>query len=937
MKTFLEYVAEDIKHKYGEKMGRTAIIFPNKRASIFFNAALAKDADKPFWSPAYTTISEFFREQSSLQVADNIKLICELYKVYVQLTGSQETFEHFYGWGQLLLADFDDIDKNMADARMVFSNVEGFHEYDEIDYLSQDQLELLRKFFANFSEDQNTLLKRKFLDLWQRLYDIYRDFNESLSRQGLAYEGQVFRQVASKENLHLRYDNYLFVGFNMMQKTEIRVAKQLQEMGKAKFYWDFDRYYTKVRNINGVDIEHEAAHYVNQLRKLFPNELEENRNEIFDNFENLTNINIISAPTEDIQARYVSTWLKENERWKDGTQTAVVLADENLLPTITYCVPEGVKANITMGYPLALSPLTSMIMQLISLQVSKRYRHPYSRKIFVDKILRQPYARFFDSEMLKQPIKPNGTEDIEPLTLINYLFEIIKQIGAHCRTDDNNEPYIVQDGFFRESLFRIYTQLSRLRDLIEAGDLPMISGNGLQALLRQLINEDSVPFHGEPAEGVQLMGVLETRNLDFKHVLLLSCNEGNLPKGISDTSFIPYSIRKAFSLTTVDNKVSIYSYYFHSLLQRAEDVTLVYDNATTDGKTGEMSRFLLQLLTDKGAAIKKYSLQTPLEIIKLKPQAIRKDGLVRKALDSIDSFAPTALNNYLRCQLRFYYRYILHIKEPDNPEEETVDNIQFGLIFHKAAQLIYEYLAGNDQHVVTDQDITRLRNDKNKMNSFLDEAFKIEYFKDAKPSYNGLQVINRKVIMKLLQKMLDIDKADTPFTILGTEKKIFSNVTTGKGKEIAIYGYIDRLDSINDKGSGRQVIRVVDYKTGRNKKSSIKSIAEIFDPKNILSKHTDYYLQTILYAKMVWGNPNLNKEKLPVKPILFYVQNAKGAENDSDLLIDKTPVVVDDHFTDEFAEGIHKVVEDIFDESLPFSPTQDTKQCTNCPFYEYCY
>ena len=241
MKTFLEYVAEDIKHKYGEKMGRTAIIFPNKRASIFFNAALAKDADKPFWSPAYTTISEFFREQSSLQVADNIKLICELYKVYVQLTGSQETFEHFYGWGQLLLADFDDIDKNMADARMVFSNVEGFHEYDEIDYLSQDQLELLRKFFANFSEDQNTLLKRKFLDLWQRLYDIYRDFNKSLSRQGLAYEGQVFRQVACKENLHLRYDNYIFVGFNMMQKTEIRVAKQLQEMGKAKFYWDFDR------------------------------------------------------------------------------------------------------------------------------------------------------------------------------------------------------------------------------------------------------------------------------------------------------------------------------------------------------------------------------------------------------------------------------------------------------------------------------------------------------------------------------------------------------------------------------------------------------------------------------------------------------------------------------------------------------------------------
>ena len=937
MKTFLEYVAEDIKQKYGENMGRVAIVFPNKRASIFINAALAKDTDKPFWSPAYTTISEFFREQSSLQVADNIKLICELYRVYIDLTQSQETFEHFYGWGQLLLADFDDIDKNMADARMVFSNVEGFHEYDDLNYLSQDQIELLKKFFANFSEDQNTVLKRKFLDLWQRLYDIYTRFNERLAQQGLAYEGQLFRQVASKEDLKLRHDTYIFVGFNMMQKAEIRVAKLLQEMGKAKFYWDYDRYYTSRKRFNGVEIEHEAGHYVNQLRQLFPNELEDSRDEIYDNLGKLTDISIMSAPTEDIQARYVAKWLRENDRWKDGIRTAVVLADENLLPTITYCVPENVVANITMGYPLALSPLTSMIMQLISLQVGKRYRHPYSRKIFVDKILHLPYAQFFDSTLLDQPLKPGTSSDTDPLKLVNFLLEIVNQIGAHCRTEDKAEPLIVQDQFFRECLFRIYSQLSRLRDLIEDGDLPVISGEGLQSLLRQLINEDSVPFHGEPAQGVQLMGVLETRNLDFKHVLLLSCNEGNLPKGISDTSFIPYSIRKAFSLITVDNKVSIYSYYFHSLLQRAEDVTLIYDNATTDGKTGEMSRFLLQLLTEKGTTVKKLALQTPLEIIKQQPPTIKKEGLVKDALNSIDSLTPTALNNFLRCPLRFYYRYILHIKEPVNPEEETIDNVQFGLIFHKAAQLIYDDLSSNAQHLVRKEDITRLRKDNQKMEQFLDEAFKLEYFKDAKPSYNGLQVINRKVIMRLLQKMLEIDADNAPFTILGTEKNISSRLTTATGKQVGIYGIIDRLDCAADKASGRQVIRVIDYKTGRKNDSGLKSIAEIFEPKNIVGKHTDYYLQTILYSKIVWDDKHLNRSGLPVKPILFYVQNAKAGEDDLDLLINKVPVAVDKDFGDEFTDGIQKVINDIFDESQPFTPTPNTDQCDKCPFYNYCY
>ncbi|MGI6222880.1 MAG: PD-(D/E)XK nuclease family protein [Prevotella sp.] len=936
--TFLEYVAQDIKNKYGTNLGRIAVVFPNKRASIFLNAALAQGEVRPIWSPAYITISQLFRSQSKLQVADPIKLVCDLYQVYIQLTHAQETFEHFYGWGQLLLSDFDDLDKNMADPKQVFRNVEGLHEYDDVTFLNDDQKQLVQKFFANFTDNQDSYLKQKFLEFWSRLYDIYTEYNNHLASQNLAYEGQLYRQVAKLDELKLNYDCYLFVGFNMMQEAEIRLARKMQELGKAKFYWDFDTYYTRPIQVGDKEIPHEAGFYVNQLRKLFPNQLDESREDIFDNLSQLKDITIVAAPTEDIQARYVATWLKEHDRYKDGTRTAVVLADENLLPTMVHCIPEEVKQlNITMGYPLALSPLTSLVMQLIQLQVNKRYRNTYSRKIFIDKLLRLPYASLFDSDLLSEPLSKGSSSDPDPMKLMDFLFEVIRQMGVNCRKLSDSEEPFAANPFFQESLFRIYTQLNRLRQLIEQGDLPEMSGEGLQALLRQLINSDSVPFHGEPAVGVQVMGVLETRNLDFDHVLVLSCNEGNLPKGVNDTSFIPYAIRKAFQLTTVDNKVGIYSYYFHSLIQRAKDVTLVYNQSASDGKTGEMSRFMLQLITEKGMAVRRLELQTPLEILKQQPPTIEKKGRVKEALESINSFAPTAINNYLRCPLRFYYRYIAHVKEPEETAEDGIDNIQFGLIFHKAAQLIYDSLKDKNQ-MITESAISDMLKDKKRLNDYLDDAFKEEYFHDTKPSYNGLQVINRQVLLDLLCKMLEIDKKRTPFQLLGTECKVLTSLPKAHNGKIDIYGYIDRLDGVFSKGDGMlDQIRIVDYKTGRKKNGQIKLMEDIFKSENILNKHTDYYLQTILYASIVWKDNTLNPNGLGVSPQLFYVQNAKDEETDFSLLINKEPVVISKDFLSEFRSHLVKVLDEIFDETIPFQPTTVTKQCDTCPFKPMCY
>ena len=242
-KTFLEYVAEDIISKYGTDLSRIAVVFPNKRAALFLNEHLARLAGQPVWSPAYITISDLFRQHTDLKTADPIKLICDIHKSFTKCTGIDETLDHFYGWGQLLLADFDDIDKNMADADSIFCNLKDIHELDDISYLDNEQKEMLARFFANFSDDIDSELKKRFLSLWSHFGDIYHDYNRRLTEQGIGYEGAIYRKVATEQTLHLKYDKYLFVGFNLLQKVERLLFSRLMKEGKAKFYWDFDEYY----------------------------------------------------------------------------------------------------------------------------------------------------------------------------------------------------------------------------------------------------------------------------------------------------------------------------------------------------------------------------------------------------------------------------------------------------------------------------------------------------------------------------------------------------------------------------------------------------------------------------------------------------------------------------------------------------------------------
>ena len=986
-KTFLEYVAEDIIGKYGTDLSRIAVVFPNKRAALFLNEHLARIAGQPVWSPAYITISDLFRQHTDLKPADPIKLICDIHKSFTKCTGIDETLDHFYGWGQLLLADFDDIDKNMADADSIFCNLKDIHELDDISYLDNEQKEMLKRFFANFSDDIESELKKRFLSLWSHFGDIYHDYNRRLTEQGIGYEGAIYRKVASEETLHLKYDKYLFVGFNLIQKVERVLFSRLMKEGKAKFYWDFDEYYMPTaRAQQSASVPNNTASFAAYLTD-FPNELDNTDRDIYANMRRPKRIRFISSPTENAQARFASNWLLENERYKAGRKTAVVMCDESiLLPIMHSLPPEADKVNITSGFPLAMTPVASLVMLLFDLYtLGLRKKGTAFNPHYLKKLMAHPYARHLQEVHLKEmndvhlkgvhskgvhlsqvhqeEVHQEGIHQKEeqqtigdnsgcmgmagmpyPPTsaaLLQHIASLIKQVGIATKQEG--------DALTQESVFRMFTILNRLAALADSGDL-LVDNTTLRRLVSQLVSSSSIPFHGEPVVGVQIMGVLETRNIDFDHLLLLSCNEGNMPKGVNDSSFIPYTIRKAHHLTTIDNKVAIYSYYFHRLLQRAGDITIAYNNSTDNGHTGEMSRFMLQLLVESGQKKAHYSLTAKNQPTPLMPKAIEKDEAALSKLEEMSRLSPSAINTYIRCKLAFYYQYIAHIKEPDS-DPETIDNRMFGNIFHRAAYLIYKDITDHSP-VIEKAHIQAYLSNRKLLASVVDRAFEEEECK----TNNGLQIINREVIIEYITKLLKIDQQLCPFSILAMEEEakvytqlsftissggalkggaLVSNAPT-KQYNLTIGGIIDRLDAVTDKQTGKRRIRVVDYKTGNKPSSAIKSIEEVFDPKNIASKHSNYFLQAILYSLIVSRSKEWNAANDAVSPALLFIKQAPANDYDPTLLIDKHPISDVTVYEEEFLTKLKETVADMYSPNAAFTPTDDRKKCELCPYRMLC-
>ena len=957
MESFLKLVAADLyKHTEGN-LAHTAVVFPNKRAGLFFNEYLAQESESPIWSPAYVSISELFRSLSPWEVGDPVKLVCELYKIFRRETQSTETLDDFYFWGEMLISDFDDADKNKVDTDKLFSNLQDLRNImDDYTFIDDEQEEAIRQFFQNFSIERRTALKERFISLWDVLGNIYKGFRESLASQNIAYEGMMYRHVIEHLDVDkLPYEKYVFVGFNVLNKVEHTLFTQLKDAGKAVFYWDYDEFYMKE---NRQAVTHEAGEFIRRNLRDFPSPLS---GELFKNLSKPKEVHYIASSTENAQARYLPQWIRNNLTTPEK-ETAVVLCNEALLQPVLHSLPAEVKhVNITMGFPLSQTPVYSFLIALLELH-THGFNFKSGRYTFqsVVTLLKHPYTRQLtgQAELLEKELTRNNrfyplpgelgkdeflTRLFTPLSgnlnLCIRLSETLQQVaGIYQANTSGTEDTDAFNQLYRESLFKAYTTINRFRTLIEEDELT-VQSETFRRLLVKVLSATNIPFHGEPAIGMQVMGVLETRNLDFRHLVLLSVNEGQLPKSGGDSSFIPYNLRKAFGMTTIEHKIAVYAYYFYRLLQRAERITLMYNTSSDGLNRGEWSRFMLQFLIEWPHPITRQFLEAGQSPQGTSSITVEKTPDVMRQMQSLfdvranpkAKFSPSALNYYLDCPLKFYYRYVAGLSAPDEVSAE-IDSATFGSIFHYAAEHIYKDLTTHGKVINKEALETLLRNEV-KLQDYVDTAFKKLFFnvpQNEKPEYNGVQLINSAVIARYLKQLLQNDLRYAPFTFIASEMEVDEpiDIQTPKGViKSRIGGIIDRMDSKDG------TLRIVDYKTGGDADTP-PHVESLFIPDK---KRSNYVFQTFLYAAIMCRK----QPTMKIAPALLYIHRA-ATETYSPVIQMGEPrkpkEAVEDFskYEKEYRERLQGLLEEIFNPEKSFAQTEIIEKCTYCDFKALC-
>ena len=957
MESFLKLVAADLyKHTEGN-LAHTAVVFPNKRAGLFFNEYLAQESESPIWSPAYVSISELFRSLSPWEVGDPVKLVCELYKIFRRETQSTETLDDFYFWGEMLISDFDDADKNRVDTDKLFSNLQDLRNImDDYTFIDDEQEEAIRQFFQNFSIERRTALKERFISLWNVLGNIYKGFRESLASQNIAYEGMMYRHVIEHLDVDkLPYEKYVFVGFNVLNKVEHTLFTQLKDAGKAVFYWDYDEFYMKE---NRQAVTHEAGEFIRRNLRDFPSPLS---GELFKNLSKPKEVHYIASSTENAQARYLPQWIRNNLTTPEK-ETAVVLCNEALLQPVLHSLPAEVKhVNITMGFPLSQTPVYSFLIALLELH-THGFNFKSGRYTFqsVVTLLKHPYTRQLtgQAELLEKELTRNNrfyplpgelgkdeflTRLFTPLSgnlnLCIRLSETLQQVASIYQANTSGtEDTDAFNQLYRESLFKAYTTINRFRTLIEEDELT-VQSETFRRLLVKVLSATNIPFHGEPAIGMQVMGVLETRNLDFRHLVLLSVNEGQLPKSGGDSSFIPYNLRKAFGMTTIEHKIAVYAYYFYRLLQRAERITLMYNTSSDGLNRGEWSRFMLQFLIEWPHPITRQFLEAGQSPQGTSPITVEKTPDVMRRMQSLfdvranpkAKFSPSALNYYLDCPLKFYYRYVAGLSAPDEVSAE-IDSATFGSIFHYAAEHIYKDLTTHGKVINKEALETLLRNEV-KLQDYVDTAFKKLFFnvpQNEKPEYNGVQLINSAVIARYLKQLLQNDLRYAPFTFIASEMEVDEpiDIQTPKGViKSRIGGIIDRMDSKDG------TLRIVDYKTGGDADTP-PHVESLFIPDK---KRSNYVFQTFLYAAIMCRK----QPTMKIAPALLYIHRA-ATETYSPVIQMGEPrkpkEAVEDFskYEKEYRERLQRLLEEIFNPEKSFTQTEIIEKCTYCDFKALC-
>lgn len=984
---FLKHVAADLLRRFGEEMSDITVVFPNNRAQLFFNNHLALLAGKPIWTPQYTTILDLFSLCCpELEVADKIKLVSELFNSYKRNFGGDECFDKFYFWGEILLSDFDDVDKNLADAEKLFLNIKEQAEYyDDLSHLDDDKQMAIQQFFQNFSVENLTELKERFIALWDSLFPIYEDFKQTLEEQNIAYEGMIFRKAVERlksEGIELNSKKYVFIGFNVLNECEKQLFSILEKRGQALFYWDYDEFYVSKEKQKQF---HEAGTFMKENLERFPNAIEDKSIFRIFNVGEKRKVTFISASTENSQAKYLAKYLKErkNEGEPDN-QIAVVLCNEGLLLPALHSIPDEIGyVNVTMGFPLIQTPAFSLVQVLLAMQLpniegrrSFYYghilpviKHPYIRAIApnVDIIAKdiEENHRFnlIEEELISiagedntdylkkifRQISGNSTES--SAKLCKWLIEILELVASNYKTNKETElekqfqnieaedVNAIYGDLYKEALFRAYTKINRILSLIEKDKID-ISTPLLAKLLRQILAALTVPFSGEPVKGLQIMGFLETRNLDFDNVILLSVNEGILPSSGKESSFIPRNLRRGYGLSTIEHKNSLYAYYFYRFLQRAKNITMLYNTSTDGTSKGQMSRFMLQLLAETKFSINHKGISSGVQMAEPQHIEIHKteeiQNFIKKKYTTEGSyFSPSALNCYLDCSLKFYFRHVLGLSVKEELKEE-VDAPMFGTLFHYSAEYFYKNKLNKIGKVINKSDLEPYINKEHPdIEDCVDCAFKKEYFKieedklayAPKPKYNGEQLIKRKVVIDFLSNLINIDHDYAPFAIHDPEQTVLDKVFVSPGLECNIGGKIDRTDLKDG------VLRIVDYKTGGSP-VVFEDIDGLFDKQK--ENRGNYIFQAFFYSSIVAKKCcDYN-----VKPSLLYIHNfIPGREFSPDIKIkngETSHIESISKFQDEFDSKLKMLIAEILDENVSFTQTEIDKKCVYCDFKNIC-
>ncbi|MBO7263829.1 MAG: PD-(D/E)XK nuclease family protein [Alistipes sp.] len=948
MTTFQSELAHNLLSRHSNDLSNLVVLFPSLRARAFFNDALNTLVDRPIWQPSWSTIDEIMEQGSGLKRGERIRLISELYHIYVKHHPKEE-FDRFYFWGDMLISDFDMIDKYLIDADALLRNIEDIKVIEsDVSYIDE-KLQQIIKFWSSIGPEMSlTEQKRHFLKVWHSLPAIYKEYREQLFKLGIGYPGMIYRATAERikrgEDINLESKRYVLAGFNALSKSEEILFKHLasSEYG-AEFYWDYDDYYVANR-------DHEAGMFMRNNLKAFP----ATEPISHDNFtKSAKQINVTACASNIVQVKHISNIINSIPKDELDKRTAIVLTDENLLIPLLHSLPESVgSVNVTMGYPIKTTLAYTFVERLFALQAHSRPKENSIKFYYADvmELLSHPYIVDSRRELclkLSQAITKDKITSVDSTmftedSLLSTIF------SCKCTTWSELSTYIcnILSALLDNQCNMTMEHIEYLRIVHEEILKTTLSLQNCDvkcsievfcSLLRRHLQSTTIPFKGEPIEGLQIMGILETRNIEFKNVIILSMTDANFPGNRTEqASFIPYSLRLAYGMPTPEEHEAMYAYYFYRLIQRAERVDMLYCSRADEKSTGEQSRYIYQLEYESPYRIEKQSVGVDLKLEDTKPISIDKGAKELEILnryitpDSGYTLSPTALFRYVECPLKFYFATIAHIKTPDEISSK-IDALTFGNILHETMQELYTPFIGKDN---VQSKIDALRN-KTTITKAVNKTIARLLQGDenaTEDEFSGDTILVRDIIIKYIYKgIMRYDTSRKEFTIAGLEDSIDYCYPISNGRFVNLSGRADRIDKLND-----GTLQIIDYKSGNSKHLIYNSIDTLFNGKP--EERISNIFQTMLYSMMLQ-----KKTGTKTCPSLFFASKMMS-EDYSPYIVDKSLNVDGDSgeikeydtISEDYEQELTKVFEEMFNPQVAFTQVENADACKWCDYKKIC-